>query len=273
MSQSVFTKPIWRFALGKVQACTGTINLMIEGLAVGLAGNTAFAIYDFHKPVQHQRNGFIDPGRIGFKNKFCLVRDLKHGSTEGDPSRGCRVLSEGVAFPIVGCYNRHRSIPHYRGVDGVACDSCLAAWVTRHSCFYALALIEKVYANVYIHVKVKISYIVYKNHVMYTFYGGVTNRLSGVYSMTLGERVLIWRRRRNLTQQALAEAVGIAKNTIARLEQGGITDLRGQVIARLAQVLGVSTDYLLGLDASEEAPRSENSERPKRAKGRPKVKA
>ena len=91
--------------------------------------------------------------------------------------------------------------------------------------------------------------------------------------MTLGERVLIWRRRRNLTQQALAEAVGIAKNTIARLEQGGITDLRGQVIARLAQVLGVSTDYLLGLDASEEAPRSENSERPKRAKGRPKVKA
>ena len=70
--------------------------------------------------------------------------------------------------------------------------------------------------------------------------------------MTLGERVLIWRRRRNLTQQALAEAVGIAKNTIARLEQGGITDLRGQVIARLAQVLGVSTDYLLGLDASEQ---------------------
>jgi transcriptional regulator with XRE-family HTH domain len=91
--------------------------------------------------------------------------------------------------------------------------------------------------------------------------------------MTLGERVLIWRRRRNLTQQALAEAVGIAKNTIARLEQGGITDLRGQVIARLAQVLGVSTDYLLGLDESEEATNESHSVSPKRAKGRPKAKA
>ena len=50
--------------------------------------------------------------------------------------------------------------------------------------------------------------------------------------MTLGERVLIYRRRRNLTQKELAEAVGIAKNTIARLEQGNITDLRGQVIAK-----------------------------------------
>jgi transcriptional regulator with XRE-family HTH domain len=88
--------------------------------------------------------------------------------------------------------------------------------------------------------------------------------------MTLGERVLIWRRRRNLTQQALAEAVGIAKNTIARLEQGGITDLRGQVIARLAQVLGVSTDYLLGLDESEQATSNSQSGSLKRAKGRPK---
>jgi transcriptional regulator with XRE-family HTH domain len=88
--------------------------------------------------------------------------------------------------------------------------------------------------------------------------------------MTLGERVLIWRRRRNLTQQALAEAVGIAKNTIARLEQGGITDLRGQVIARLAQVLGVSADYLLGLDESGESTSNSQSESPKKARGRPK---
>jgi transcriptional regulator with XRE-family HTH domain len=50
-----------------------------------------------------------------------------------------------------------------------------------------------------------------------------------------------------MTQQALADAVGVAKNTIARLEQGGITDLRGQAVARVATVLGVSTDYLLGL--------------------------
>src|SRR2546429_5820521 len=101
---------------------------------------------------------------------------------------------------------------------------------------------------------------------MYIFYMGIIHHPSGVQTMTLGERVLIWRRRRNLTQQALAEAVGIAKNTIARLEQGGITDLRGQVIARLAQALGVSTDYLLGLDESEEATNDSHTGSPKRAK-------
>ena len=98
--------------------------------------------------------------------------------------------------------------------------------------------------------------------------------------MTLGERVLIWRRRRNLTQQGLAEAVGVAKNTISRLEQGGITDLRGQVIARLAQVLGVSADYLLGLDTPEQDPPAEqatskgsSSKGQRQAKGRAKAKA
>jgi transcriptional regulator with XRE-family HTH domain len=93
--------------------------------------------------------------------------------------------------------------------------------------------------------------------------------------MTLGERVLIWRRRRNLTQQGLADAVGVAKNTISRLEQGGITDLRGQAIAKLAQVLGVSTDYLLGLDEPEQAAShgSESSEHPTQGKSQAKVKA
>ena len=75
------------------------------------------------------------------------------------------------------------------------------------------------------------------------------------------------------TARSKLVAVGIAKNTIARLEQGGITDLRGQVIAKLAQVLGVSADYLLGLDESGESISNGSSESPKRAKGRPKAKA
>src|SRR5690242_10922120 len=105
MSQAMLTKPIRGFLLSKVLARTGAINLMIDGLAVGLAGNAAFPIYDFYKPIQHQSNGFVDPGSIGFKNKFCLIRDLKNGSTEGYPSRRCPVLGEGVAFPVVGCYH------------------------------------------------------------------------------------------------------------------------------------------------------------------------
>jgi hypothetical protein len=46
MRQPMFAKPIWRFLLGKVLTRTGTIDLMIDGLAIGLAGNTAFPVED-----------------------------------------------------------------------------------------------------------------------------------------------------------------------------------------------------------------------------------
>ena len=112
----MLAKPIRRFSLGKVEACTGPINLMIDGLAIGLAGDPAFPVYDFYQPIQSQSNGFVDPGRIGRKNGFGFVGDLQDGFPEGDPSRGCRVLNEGVAFPVVGCYHCHRSIPLREGL-------------------------------------------------------------------------------------------------------------------------------------------------------------
>jgi transcriptional regulator with XRE-family HTH domain len=69
--------------------------------------------------------------------------------------------------------------------------------------------------------------------------------------MTLGERILILRRRQDMTQQQLAQEAGLNKNTIARLEQGSLKDLGGRLVAKLARALGTSTDYLLGL--SEES--------------------
>jgi DNA-binding XRE family transcriptional regulator len=63
---------------------------------------------------------------------------------------------------------------------------------------------------------------------------------------TLGERILILRRRHAMTQRALATAAGLATNTIARLEQGDLHDLGGQALCRLADVLETSTDALLG---------------------------
>jgi transcriptional regulator with XRE-family HTH domain len=65
--------------------------------------------------------------------------------------------------------------------------------------------------------------------------------------MTLGERILILRRRQAMTQQQLAKEAGLNKNTIARLEQGNLKDLGGRLVAQLARALGTSTDYLLGL--------------------------
>jgi transcriptional regulator with XRE-family HTH domain len=65
--------------------------------------------------------------------------------------------------------------------------------------------------------------------------------------MTLGERILILRRRQAMTQKQLATEARLNTNTIARVEQGNLKDLGGQLVARIARALGTSTDYLLGL--------------------------
>jgi transcriptional regulator with XRE-family HTH domain len=70
--------------------------------------------------------------------------------------------------------------------------------------------------------------------------------------MTLGERVLIVRRRRDMTQRELAKAAGLNTNTISRLEQGDLKDLGGQAIANIARALGTSADFLLGLSERDE---------------------
>lgn len=67
----------------------------------------------------------------------------------------------------------------------------------------------------------------------------------------LGKRVLLTRRDRKLTQVQLARAIGLSSNTLARLERGEVQYLRADYVARLAQVLGVTTDYLLGLRDDE----------------------
>jgi len=75
--------------------------------------------------------------------------------------------------------------------------------------------------------------------------------------MTLGERILLLRRRKRLTQDALAAQSGVNKMTIWRLERGTIQDVKGQVLAKMALELETTTDYLLGLREDEPpAPRT-----------------
>ena len=73
---------------------------------------------------------------------------------------------------------------------------------------------------------------------------------------TFGERIHILRRRRGLTQSALAKAIGVSTPTIFRVEKGDFGDVKGQTIARLARTFQVRADYLLGLtdDDSEWTP-------------------
>jgi transcriptional regulator with XRE-family HTH domain len=69
---------------------------------------------------------------------------------------------------------------------------------------------------------------------------------------SLGERVLLLRRRHGLTQQALGGAARLNANTIARLERGEVHTLKGDAVARIAQTLHTTTDYLLGLSEDDQ---------------------
>jgi transcriptional regulator with XRE-family HTH domain len=71
--------------------------------------------------------------------------------------------------------------------------------------------------------------------------------------MTLGERILLLRRRKRLTQDELAAQSGVNKMTIWRLEHGAINDVKGRVLGKMALALDTTADYLLGLREDDQS--------------------
>jgi DNA-binding Xre family transcriptional regulator len=67
----------------------------------------------------------------------------------------------------------------------------------------------------------------------------------------LGARLLAARRRQGLKQKELAAKVGIHPVTLSRIEHGTMSGVTLQVIATLADVLGISVDHLLGRKDSD----------------------
>lgn len=63
----------------------------------------------------------------------------------------------------------------------------------------------------------------------------------------LGERLLVLRRRADLSQHELAKKASVDVMTISRLERGTKKRLEVEQLARLTRALEVSTDYFLGL--------------------------
>jgi transcriptional regulator with XRE-family HTH domain len=63
---------------------------------------------------------------------------------------------------------------------------------------------------------------------------------------TIGERVMLTRRRRGLTQQALAMRAQMSKTALNRFENG-LQSVYVERLVTLARLLDVSADYLLGL--------------------------
>ena len=64
---------------------------------------------------------------------------------------------------------------------------------------------------------------------------------------TIGERVKAAREKCGIHQAELARRLGCSVNALSMLEKNAITDPRASRIIGIAEVLGVSADYLLGL--------------------------
>ena len=64
----------------------------------------------------------------------------------------------------------------------------------------------------------------------------------------LAVRVRRARETAQMTQEQLAVAAGLKQWHISRIESGGIKDIKGDTLVRLARALHVTTDYLLGLE-------------------------
>ena len=75
----------------------------------------------------------------------------------------------------------------------------------------------------------------------------------------IGQRVRALRRGRDLSQEALAERVGISVTHMSHIETGN-TKLSLPVLLRLSQELGVGTDDLLREDPGPRSPAAEELE-------------
>lgn len=77
--------------------------------------------------------------------------------------------------------------------------------------------------------------------------------------MTLGERVKFIRDRHGWSQNELSRRSGVRQALISELEAGKKLDTTGWVLRRLADALGVTTDYLVGrfCDHPKQGPEAE----------------
>jgi transcriptional regulator with XRE-family HTH domain len=75
----------------------------------------------------------------------------------------------------------------------------------------------------------------------------------------LGQRLAQARERCGWTQQQLAQRSRIGQNQISRLESGKKSSVEIQTLASLARVLGVTLDYLAGMQAEEDTDDEEHA--------------
>ena len=66
--------------------------------------------------------------------------------------------------------------------------------------------------------------------------------------MLVAERIKQLRKEANLTQEELANQLGLKKVSIQKYENGGVTNIKSQTLEKLGEIFNVSPAYLMGWD-------------------------
>lgn len=66
--------------------------------------------------------------------------------------------------------------------------------------------------------------------------------------MTMADRIKERRKAMNMTQEELAEKLGLQKSAIAKYENGRVQNIKRPIIAKMADILECSPAYLMALD-------------------------
>lgn len=64
--------------------------------------------------------------------------------------------------------------------------------------------------------------------------------------MTVGERMKMLRKKREISADTVAEALGVSRSTVFRYERGDIDKVPADLLERIASVLHTNSGYLLG---------------------------
>lgn len=82
-------------------------------------------------------------------------------------------------------------------------------------------------------------------------------------SLELGEKIKYLRLKNHLTLEQVGNYVGVGKSTVRKWENGIIENMRRDKIAKLAEILGTTPDYLMGWNTSSSkniAPKMDESD-------------
>src|SRR5262245_61984480 len=93
------------------------INDVVGGGAIALAGYLRGAIrQQLDIAVEDDLNGGVDAAVALWQLRLGSVGDRCDSLTPGFAGRIVAVVGPGIAFPVIGCYNCHRSIPRREGL-------------------------------------------------------------------------------------------------------------------------------------------------------------